>query len=311
MAPGYVGSVGRSVNLAAGSPNTHPSTKNVVVLRQSAITSIVSTIQRSTVPCSSCLFYCLTQPPPGKPCSQSGAFLPPGTPPTPPPPKDNNDWSPFTSRASFELAEILYTTTSLSNNSIDTLLDLWSATLVPHNDTAPFTDHKHIHSTIDAIKLDSVPWRSYTARYNGIRPEDGPAPEWMDADYHLWYRDPRKVIHNILANPDLVDGIDYVPYNEFENDKRRYCDFMSGNWAWEQCVCIFLLLMLTRANPSPIRTSSLRTQIHMDCFSFPLSWEATKRLCPSRPVNRSTTPSTFQLGTCITVFGEPTGMHSF
>ena len=61
-------------------------------------------------------------------------------------------------------------------------------------------------------------------------------PEWMTAEYELWYRDPRKVIHGIFSNPSLADGIDYVPYREFEDGTRRYGDFMSGNWAWEQCV---------------------------------------------------------------------------
>ena len=173
-------------------------------------------------------------------------FLPPGTPPTLAPPKPDDDWAPFTLRAGFKLAEILYTTAPLSNNAIDTLLNLWNTTLVPHNNTAPFTDHKDVHSTIDAIKLDNVPWQSYTAQYNGLYPEDGPTPEWMNTDYQLWYRDPRKVIHSILANPNLVDGIDYVPYREFKNDNRRYCDFMSANWAWEQCVCIFLSFYLKR-----------------------------------------------------------------
>ena len=56
-------------------------------------------------------------------------------------------------------------------------------------------------------------------------------------DYQLWYRNPRKVIHNIFRNHDLVDNIDYVPYREFEGGKHRYCDFMSTDWAWEQCVC--------------------------------------------------------------------------
>ena len=65
----------------------------------------------------------------------------------------------------------------------------------------------------------------------------------MTTDYEVWYRDPRNVIHNILANPDLVDGIDYVPYREFENNERRYCDFMSGDWAWRQCVCIYILFI--------------------------------------------------------------------
>jgi hypothetical protein len=71
----------------------------------------------------------------------------------------------------------------------------------------------------------------------------------MTTNYHIWYRDPQKVIHNIFANPDLADGIDYTPYREFENEKRRYCDFMSGDWAWMQCVrviffCRRLLLIL-------------------------------------------------------------------
>ena len=101
--------------------------------------------------------------------------------------------------------------------------------MIPHGDTTPFTDHKDVHAAIDAIKLENIPWQSYTAWYNGLRP-DGPAPEWMDTNYELWYHDPRKIIHNILANPDLVDGLDYVPYHKFENDKQRYRDFMSANW---------------------------------------------------------------------------------
>ena len=164
--------------------------------------------------------------------------------PTPAPPKPDDNWAPFTSHAGFELAEILYTTAPLSNNAINTLFNLWNAMLVPHNDTAPFTNHKDVHSTSDAIKLDNMLWQSYTARYNSLYPEDGPTPEWMNTDYQLWYCEPQKVIHSILTNPDLVDGIDYVLYREFENDNRCYCDFMSANWAWEQCVCIFLSFYL-------------------------------------------------------------------
>jgi hypothetical protein len=115
--------------------------------------------------------------------------------------------------------------------------------LVPHNDSPPIIDHDDLHSTIDAIKLGSVPWQSYTVKYNGLRPETGPTPEWMTMDYQLWYRDPRMVIHNILANPELANAVDYVPYREFENNKRWYADFMSGNWAWKQCVRITQVLL--------------------------------------------------------------------
>lgn len=153
--------------------------------------------------------------------------------------KSADDWTPFVSRAGFELAEILYTKAHFSNDTIDRLLSIWSATLIPHGDSAPILDHDDLHSTIDAIKLGHVPWQSYTAKYNALRPENAPAPEWMNDTYQLWYRDPRKVIHNIFANPDLADGIDFVPYHDFEDGKRRYCDFMSGDWAWRQCVSEF------------------------------------------------------------------------
>ena len=98
---------------------------------------------------------------------------------------------------------------------------------------------------IDAIKLGSVPWQSYTIKYNGLRPDNGPTPEWMTTEYQLWYRDPRKVIHNIFANPDLVNDIDYVPYRDFEDGKCRYCDFMSDNWAWRQSVSPFVHILYT------------------------------------------------------------------
>ena len=139
---------------------------------------------------------------------------------------------------------------------IDNLLNLWTATLIPYNNSAPILDHNDLHATIDAIKLGHVPWQSYTVQYNGLRPDNAPTPEWMNTQYQLWYRNPRKVIHNLLANPDLVDGIDYVPYRDFKDDKRQYRDFMSGNWAWRQCVrrfcreCFYLLTLLRVSGPT-------------------------------------------------------------
>ena len=58
----------------------------------------------------------------------------------------------------------------------------------------------------------------------------------MKTEYQLWYRDPRQVIHHVLANPEFTSGIDYAPHRDFWDEKRQYCDFMSGDWAWEQCV---------------------------------------------------------------------------
>jgi hypothetical protein len=49
--------------------------------------------------------------------------------------------------------------------------------------------------------------------------DGGPIPEWMDAKYELWYRDPRKIIHNLLANPEFVSGMDYAPHCDFQDGK--------------------------------------------------------------------------------------------
>ena len=174
--------------------------------------------------------------PQGIPCDNRGNFLPPETPLTPASPKLNDDWMPFTSWAGFELTKILYLKAHLSQSIINQLLDIWSATLILHDDLPPIINHQDLHARIDAIGLGSVPWKSYTAKYQWLRPESGQIPEWMMAEYQLWYRDPRQVIHNILSNPEFASGIDYAPRRDFQNEKRRYCDFMSGDWAWDQCV---------------------------------------------------------------------------
>jgi len=43
----------------------------------------------------------------------------------------------------------------------------------------------------------------------------------------------------MLASSEFADEMDYVPYQEYDasNDQRRWQDFMSGDWAWEQAVC--------------------------------------------------------------------------
>ena len=170
------------------------------------------------------------------PCDCHGNLLPPGSPPTLPTPKSTDNWTPFTLQARFELAEILYLKAHLSQSLVNQLLDIWAATLVPHGNVPPIADHQDLLAQIDAIKLGNIPWQSYTAQYQWLRPATGPVPEWMKAEYHLWYRNPRKVIHHLLTNPDFASGIDYTPHCDFQDEKRQYRDFMSGDWAWDQCV---------------------------------------------------------------------------
>ncbi|KAF9783366.1 hypothetical protein BJ322DRAFT_1008527, partial [Thelephora terrestris] len=150
-----------------------------------------------------------------------GNFLPPNSPPAPPPQKADDDWTPFKSRAGFELAEVLYLKANLSQSLINHILDLWTATLIPHGDLPPLINHQDLLTRINAIKLGSVPWKSYTTQYQWLRPDAGPVPEWMKTEYHFWYRDPRKIIHHLLANPEFASGIDYAPHRDFKVLNRR------------------------------------------------------------------------------------------
>lgn len=51
-------------------------------------------------------------------CDRNGVFVPPNTPPESSTPKVEDDWSPFTSRAGFELADFLFTDMELSQKKI-------------------------------------------------------------------------------------------------------------------------------------------------------------------------------------------------
>ncbi|KAI0629758.1 hypothetical protein C8Q77DRAFT_1280491 [Trametes polyzona] len=170
----------------------------------------------------------------GLPCDQNGHFLPEGTPPPPRTSAQSGDWSPFCHRIEFELAEFLYKTEQMSGKNINTLMALWAADVAQYGGEPPFADRNDLYDTIDGISHGDVPWQCLIGCYQGPIP-DGGAPAWMRDEYEVWYRDPRQVAHRMLANPDFEDGFDAVPYREFTQDyDRRYSDYMSGNWSWQQ-----------------------------------------------------------------------------
>lgn len=175
---------------------------------------------------------------PGQKCDQYGVNIAADT---LPPPRESdrgpNDWMPYAGRVEFELADFLYRRNQMSASDIDTLLNLWNASLAAHGEPAPFQNHKHLYDTIDATPLGDIPWTSFSLQFNGNRP-DGEVPSWMDANYDVWYRDARQLVHNIISNPDFENGFDYTPYQEHDGDQSRcYHDFMSANWSWRQAVC--------------------------------------------------------------------------
>jgi hypothetical protein len=121
----------------------------------------------------------------------------------------------------------------MSQGNIDILMELWASTT--EDGQAPFGDHREMLATIDAINRGDTPWQNFTASYSGSRPPKNP-PDWMLKDYTVFFRDPLTVVRNIISNPDFNNQFDYAPYMEFEDEKQRWSDLMSGKWAWKQAV---------------------------------------------------------------------------
>ncbi|KAG1805291.1 hypothetical protein EV424DRAFT_1474394 [Suillus variegatus] len=171
----------------------------------------------------------------GRPCDVNGVFLPPGASPPPPENLATNDWTPFQNRTEFEMAEFLYKHNQMPAGQIDWLLDLWASTLAKHNDNPPFADHHDLYHVIDSLPFGDVPWQCFMVTCDGERLADEHKP-WMDGEYEVWFRDPREVARNMLANLTYANEMDYCPYREYstEGDKRQWKDFMSGDWVWDQ-----------------------------------------------------------------------------
>lgn len=92
----------------------------------------------------------------GTPCNKHGDNLPPQTPPPPHPSAPYGEWSPFTNRTEFETAEFLFKKNQMSQGDINTLMDLWAATLLKHGDTPPFSNYQDMDKVIDSIPLGVV-----------------------------------------------------------------------------------------------------------------------------------------------------------
>jgi Plavaka transposase len=171
-----------------------------------------------------------------------GEELPPDTPPSKSDPNPH-DWKPFDSRLQFELADFIFRRNQMSAGDINFILGLWAASLAVHNDKPPFSNAKDLYNTIDSTPLGDVPWQTFSLQHNGTKPTSD-VPSWMQAEYDVWFRDPKALVQNMLSNPDFKSDFDYAPFQEYTADgTHRFRDFMSGNWAWQQAVSSHFLFI--------------------------------------------------------------------
>lgn len=161
-------------------------------------------------------------------------------PDTPPPPHNldggPHNWMPYDNRLQFEVADFLFRRNQMSAGDINFILGLWAASLAIHNDEPPFSNTTYLYNTIDSTPLGDLAWESFSLQYNRTQPASN-IPSWMQAEYDVWFRDPRTLVQNLLSNPDFKSDFDYAPFQEYTTDGvHHFRDFMSANWAWHQAV---------------------------------------------------------------------------
>lgn len=132
------------------------------------------------------------------------------------------------------MADFLFAETEMAAGKVDRLMQIFAARSAPNRQPPPFDDHKDLKRHIDAIDLGSVSWERLSVTYGGEKPLR--TTPWMEKEYEVWFRDPRKLIHNMLSNTEFHGEFNYKPYQEFRNGKREWSDFMSGNWSWKVSV---------------------------------------------------------------------------
>ncbi|KAL4069122.1 hypothetical protein J3A83DRAFT_4359153 [Scleroderma citrinum] len=149
-----------------------------------------------------------------------------GSPSTPQNVTEKNDWYPFESHLKFKAGKFLFTDSQMLQSHVNSLMQLWMASMLHHKDQSPFTNHSDLHQVTDAIPHGDIPWKSIQVKYSATS-------YWIMKCYNAWYYDPNTVISNLLGNPDFHEHFDYTPCHEFEpTGQCQWENFMSCNWAW-------------------------------------------------------------------------------
>lgn len=157
--------------------------------------------------------------------------------------KPKSPWHPFANRGHFSLADFVFRHNEMPGAQFDELMHIWAEVNGSESRSRkppPYANKKDLYDTIDAIDQGDVPWQSFTIQHGDTNSLTGDpsAPQWKLAEYDVWFRDPHMLLHNQLSNPDFKDGFDHAPCQVYSNNHERvFGDFMSGNWAWNQCVC--------------------------------------------------------------------------
>jgi hypothetical protein len=103
-----------------------------------------------------------------------------------PPARDTpqpGDWTPFDSKAQFEIANLLYHRAEASASNIDSLFEIWARSVHEFDALAPFKDHNDMYLTINSSVLRDVPWQCMVT--NVPKDVDERVASWMCTSYKV------------------------------------------------------------------------------------------------------------------------------
>ncbi|KAI6013718.1 hypothetical protein BKA83DRAFT_4466131 [Pisolithus microcarpus] len=143
----------------------------------------------------------------GHPCDSLGNFLLAGHPAEPLANTQPNDWSPYSSRLEFELADFLFTHSQMSAANINELLTLWNTSLLSTGGWPIFRDSSEMYKTIDHTPLGDVQWENFSTSYTGEQPTEN-VPPWMNDTYDIWFQNPKE---DIISHDPATHGSTFIP----------------------------------------------------------------------------------------------------
>jgi len=150
----------------------------------------------------------------GTPVDSNGGDLPEDASAPQPNPQHRSPWHPFESQAHFELADFIFHQNEMPGAQIDELMHIWASMPGHHDGTPPFSNHKHLYSSIDAISERDAPWTSpfmESAEAGTLPADDSSVPSWKKATYEVVFHDPQILLDHQISNPDFKSHIDYSP----------------------------------------------------------------------------------------------------
>lgn len=129
----------------------------------------------------------------------------------------------------------------MSRGDVDQLLRIWAARELENGGSnPPFSSIDELLAVVDSVEYGEAPWHAFTVRYSGDINEH--TADWKKHDYIIYTRDSRTVLQNMLSSADFKDSFDYQPFEEFTAPgQRRWCNLMSGTWAWQQAVYSYVV----------------------------------------------------------------------